>query len=71
MALLHVRHDFLAEEQLTHSLLCPALSDFVIGHGDEITRRRRSRGEEAYSAAVPAASDTISPTFTAPLERRE
>jgi len=37
MTLLHVRHDLLAEEQLTHSLLCPALSDDVIGHGDEIT----------------------------------
>ena len=37
MNLLHVRHDFLAEEQLTDSRLCPALSDDVIGHGDEIT----------------------------------
>jgi hypothetical protein len=36
-ALLHVRHDLLAEEQLTHSLLRPALSNDVIGHGDEIT----------------------------------
>ena len=37
ITMLHVRHDLLAEEQLTHSLLCPALSDDVIGHGDEIT----------------------------------
>jgi hypothetical protein len=37
MPLLHVRHNLFAEEQLTHSLLCPALSDDVIGHGDEIT----------------------------------
>ena len=34
--LLHVRHDLLAEEQLPHGLLCPALSCDVIGHGDEI-----------------------------------
>ena len=37
MTMLHVRYDILAKEQLTHSLLCPALSDDVIGHGDEIT----------------------------------
>jgi len=36
MTLLHVRHDLLAEEQLPHGLLCPALSCDVIGHGDEI-----------------------------------
>ena len=36
MALLNV-HDLLAEEQLAYNLLSPALSDDVIGHGDEIT----------------------------------
>jgi hypothetical protein len=36
MTLLYL-HDLFAEKQLTHGLQCPALSDDVIGHGDEIT----------------------------------